>query len=74
MATMQNTFGEGSFRVIHPLHDSPEKKCESEGLGPIEMTPAVRISLKLLRGYLFLMTGMLLYHVADMAGLFHSGR
>jgi hypothetical protein len=33
------------------------------------MTAGVRISLRVLRGYLFLMSGMLLYHVLDMAGV-----
>ena len=33
------------------------------------MTPSVRLSLKILRGYLTLMTAMLLYHVLDLAGV-----
>jgi len=73
MATVQQTFEPEYFRVIHPLHDEPEAKCESEGLGPIEMTPAVRISLVVLRGYLLAMAGMLLYHVSDLAGIVHHG-
>jgi hypothetical protein len=36
------------------------------------MTPAVRISLMVLRGYLILMSVMLLYHVLDLAGILHS--
>lgn len=71
MATMQNSYNPECFQVVHPLHDYPEQKCVSEGLGPIEMTPTVRISLKILRGYLLLMSGMLLYHVLDLAGLLH---
>ena len=74
MATMQNSYNPEYFHVVHPLHDAPEAKCESEGLGPIEMTASVRISLKVLRGYLLLMTGMLIYHVLDLAGVFHSLR
>jgi len=35
------------------------------------MTPAVRISLRILRGYLVAMTLMLGYHVMDLAGLLH---
>jgi hypothetical protein len=46
----------------------PEQKCSSEGLGQIAMTPSVRLSLRVLRGYLMLMTVMLLYHVLDLAG------
>ena len=74
MATMQNTFSAQTFEVIHPLHDEPEAKCASEGLGPIAMTPAARISLMVLRGYLLLMSGMLLYHVLDLAGVFRHWR
>lgn len=71
MATMQTSHSPECFRVIHPLHDALEAKCESEGLGPIEMTRAVRTSLVVLRGYLLAMGGMLLYHVLDLAGIFH---
>jgi hypothetical protein len=71
MATMPNSFSPESFRVIHPLDDAPEEKCSSEGLGLIAMTPVVRISLTVLRGYLIVMTLMLVYHVLDLAGVFH---
>jgi hypothetical protein len=74
MATIENSYDREFFRVIHPLDDAPEKKCSSEGLGPIAMTPAVRISLKVLRGYLLAMSAMLLYHVLDIAGVLHSIR
>lgn len=72
MATMQNIHTSESFRIIHPLDDKPEVKCESKGLGPIEMTPAVKISLKILRGYLVFMSAMLVYHVLDLAGILHK--
>jgi hypothetical protein len=74
MATMQNSFAPEYFTVIHPLNDVPEQKCSGEGLGLIAMTLAVRISLRVLRGYLILMTLMLGYHVLDLAGLVHSIR
>ena len=67
MATMQNTY---AMKVVHPLDDAPEQKRQTEGLGPIAMTPAVKFSLLVLRGYLILMTLMLVYHVGDLAGLF----
>ena len=70
MATMRNSYTPESFRVVHPLQDEPEAKCESEGLDRIAMTPAVRISLIALRGYLLAMAAMLLYHVLDLAGIF----
>ena len=71
MATVQNSYDPDYFLVTHPLRDKPEPKCESEGLGPIEMTAGVRISLRVLRGYLLVMSGMLVYHVLDLAGLLH---
>lgn len=69
MATMQNSNDREFFQVIHPLDDAPEEKCSSEGLGPMAMTPAVRVSLTVLRGYLIAMTLMLGYHVLDLAGV-----
>jgi hypothetical protein len=69
MATVQNTYEPQHFEVIHPLDDVREEKCSSEGLGHIAMTPAVRVSLTVLRGYLVLMTLMLGYHVLDLSGV-----
>lgn len=72
MATAPNVHAMKIFKVIHPLHDKPEKKLQTKGLGPIEMTAGVKISLLVLRAYLILMTLMLIYHVADLAGIFGS--
>lgn len=72
MATMQNSYNPQSFRVIHPLNDVAEEKCTSEGLGPIAMTSSVRISLFVLRGYLVLMTLMLIYRTLELAGIVHK--
>jgi hypothetical protein len=66
-ATITHTVS--SFRVVHPLDDVREAKCSSEGLGQIKMTPTVRASLRILRGYLIVMTLMLIYHVLDLAGV-----
>ena len=68
MATMQSPYKRQYYNVVHPLKDVPEQKCSSEGLGQIPMTQSVRLSLRVLRGYLMLMTVMLLYHVLDLAG------
>lgn len=68
MATLQHSYQPEAFRVLHPLDDAAEQKCTSEGLEPIAMTPAVRISLMVLRGYLILMFLLLVYHVLDLAG------
>ena len=72
MATMQNIYPREELRVIHPLDDIHEDKCSSEGLGPMLLTPSVKISLKVLRGYLMLMTAMLVYYVLDLGGILHS--
>jgi len=69
MATFNATPNVTEFRVVHPLDDVAEKKCSSEGLGRIRMTRAVRVSLRILRGYLIMMTLMLGYHVLDLAGI-----
>ena len=74
MATLNVTPNMNGFRVIHPLDDSPEQKCSTEGLGKIRMTRAVRNSLGVLRAYLILMTMMLGYHVLDLSGLLHKVR
>ena len=71
---MQTSYAPESFRVIPPLDDAPEQKCSTEGLGHITMTPAVRVSLRVLRGYLIMMTLMLGYHVLDLAGVLHLVR
>jgi hypothetical protein len=68
-AVLESTLETTDFRVIHPLDDVIEQKCTSEGLGLIRMTPAVRTSLRVLRGYLILMTLMLGYHVLQLAGV-----
>lgn len=74
MATMQNSYSPECFRVIHPLQDAPETKCQSEGIGPIAMSGPVRISLIVLRAYLLAMGGMLFYHLLDLAGILHRAR
>lgn len=58
------------FVVIHPLDDAPEEKLNTTGVGPMRMTASVKLSLIALRGYLLLMTILLLYHVLDLSGLF----
>jgi hypothetical protein len=72
MATMGVSADMNGFRVIHPLDDVPEQKCSTVGLGKIRMTRAVRLSLRVLRAYLILMTLMLGYHVLDLSGLLHK--
>jgi len=74
MATMTNAIESDRiadhFVVVHPLDDVPEVKVDTENLGPMRMTLAVRLSLLSLRGYLALMMLLVFYHVLDLAGLF----
>jgi hypothetical protein len=67
---IENAIEEREFRVIHPLDDVAEQKVETRHLGAIRMTPAVRLSLLALRGYLMVMMLLVLYHVLDLAGAF----
>jgi hypothetical protein len=70
MAAFNVTQDMTQFRVVHPLDDVAEKKCSNDGLGKIRMTRTVRVALRILRGYLVVMTLMLGYHVLDLAGIF----
>jgi hypothetical protein len=65
--TIQNV-SEDQFVVVHPLDDVREEKVDTASLGPMSMTPSVRISLMALRGYLVLMMLLVLYHVIDLSG------
>jgi len=67
---LEHTIDERKFLVIHPLDEVEEQKVETKHLGPTRMTPAVRLSLLALRGYLMVMMLLVLYHVLDLAGLF----
>ena len=64
-----NQVPENHFAVVHPLDDVVEDKVDTCALGPMPMTPSVRLSLMALRGYLTLMMLLVLYHVLDLAGL-----
>ncbi|MGA3099391.1 MAG: hypothetical protein ABSF25_23295 [Bryobacteraceae bacterium] len=74
MATMTNAIDLNKmvnhFVVIHPLDDVPEEKVDTDRLGPMAMTPSVRISLVSLRAYLILMMLLVFYRVLALAGLF----
>ncbi len=64
-----NDVPENHFVVVHPLDDAPEQKVDKTTLGPMQMTPSVKLSLLALRGYLVLMMLLVLYHVIDLAGV-----
>jgi hypothetical protein len=66
---IENAIEEREFLVIHPLDDVEEQKLETKHLGAIRMTPAVRLSLLALRGYLLLMMLLVAYHVLCLAGV-----
>jgi hypothetical protein len=63
MATTTN-----QFLVVHPLDDKPERKVDTESLGPMPMTRSVRLSLLSLRAYLVMMMLLVAYHVLALAG------
>ena len=58
---IENTIEEREFLVIRPLHDIGQKVATGH-LGPIRITPAVR-----LRVYLMVMMLLVLYRVLDLA-------
>jgi hypothetical protein len=64
--------GMASALVVHPLDDDPEEKLDTSKLPPMPMTLSVRLSLIALRTYLFVMTALVVYHVFDLAGVFHG--
>jgi hypothetical protein len=66
---IENMVDERDLLVVHPLDDVQEQKVETKHLGPMPMTPAVRISLLALRGYLVLVMLLVLYHVLGLAGI-----
>ena len=59
-----------NYYAIHPLDDVAEQKRSYKSLGLLKMTPAVRISLIVLRGYLLLTIGLVFYRVLLQAGMF----
>jgi hypothetical protein len=67
---LEDKIEHSDYIVIHPLDDVLEQKVDTTHAGPMLMTPAVRISLVALRGYLVLMMLLVLYHALDLAGMF----
>jgi hypothetical protein len=57
-----------AYVVVHPLDDQPEEKVDSARMGPMKMTASVRWSLIALRGYLVLVSALVLYRVVQLAG------
>ena len=67
---LEKVLDQRDYLVIHPLDDVQEQKVDTKHLGLMRMTPAVRISLLALRGYLVLMMLLVLYHLLSLAGVF----
>jgi len=57
-----------AYRVIHPLHDAPEAKCNADHLGPMQLTPGCRIALIAVRCYLVAIMLMGGYRVVTLLG------
>jgi len=70
MIAVKNNKTAVEFEVIHPMFDAPEEKRTGEGLGLMKLSPGVRFCLMLLRVYLIGMSGLLGYHLLDLAGFF----
>jgi hypothetical protein len=56
-----------AYWVVHPLDDHPEQKRDVSAVGPMAMSPSVRLSLLALRAYLILMTSLVAYHSLGLA-------
>ena len=52
--------------VVHPMDDAPEQKRSADGLSPMKMTPTVKASLYVLRGYLIVVVCLTLYRIVDL--------
>lgn len=57
------------FVVVHPLDDAFEAKLPTENLGPMRLTRTVRICLFALRGYLWVIFGLLGIWSFQLAGV-----
>lgn len=62
-----NSMNKDWFKVIHPLDDVAEEKVDLSKLGAMPMTPTAKRSLIALRGYLVLMTVLVLVKVVLLA-------
>jgi hypothetical protein len=70
-----STTSSQAYWVVHPLDDRPESKRDVAALGPMPMTPSVRLSLLALRGYLILMAVLVANRFLSLAGtLSHLAR
>jgi len=58
-----------SYVVVHPLFDVPEEKINTDAIGPLQMTIAVKWSLITLRFYLIVMIGLAFYRSMVLAGI-----
>jgi hypothetical protein len=58
------------YVIVHPLDDLPEEKVDTENLGRMAMTGAVKWSLFSLRAYLIVMTVLVLFRVLQLARVF----
>jgi hypothetical protein len=57
-----------AYRVIHPLHDAPEAKCNADHLGPLKLTRGCRAALVAVRFYLVAIMLMGAYRVVTLVG------
>jgi hypothetical protein len=58
LPSLTRNANESAYWVVHPLDDLPEQKRDVSAVGPMPMTPAVRLWLLALRGYLLFDDGL----------------
>lgn len=57
------------YYVVHPLDDVVEEKRSPEGLGAMHLSRSQKLALMSLRGYLVLMTAMVVLKAVALSGL-----
>jgi hypothetical protein len=60
--------GGTAYRVIHPLYDAPEAKCNADHLGPLKLSRGCRIALGAVRFYIVAIMLMGGYRILELVG------
>jgi hypothetical protein len=60
--------GAQGYRVIHPLHDAPEAKCNADHLGPLQLSRGCRIALGAVRFYIVAIMIMGGWRILELVG------
>jgi hypothetical protein len=60
--------GGKAYRVIHPLYDAPEAKCNADDLGPLKLSRGCRIALGAVRFYIVAIMLMGGWRILELVG------